>query len=141
MSKIGPLRKNDQQVQNRINELSTPSNLISTRPSAPSSSQTRRQAKMQDTAGFTDGRKVSGKSFGMKMGSKEIDSPSTFSTKQAAAIKKAPGFKNKEKAEKRATKMAHIRNKGTDAIKSGNQAKAQRLRKRYDRQKNRLSKS
>lgn len=141
MSRIRPLRKNDQQVQDRIDKLSTPSNLVSTRPSAPSSAQTRRQAKIQDTAGFTDGRKVNSKSFGMKMGSKEIDSPSTFSAKQAATITKAPAFKNKEKAAKRATKMAHIRNKGTDAIKSGNQAKAQRLRKRYDRQSKRLSKS
>lgn len=81
------------------------------------------------------------KSYNMDMGSKQIDSPTTFNSKQAATLQKAPGFKNEAKAEKRATKMAHLRNKGTDAIKSGNQAKAKRLRERYDRQAKRLSKS
>lgn len=105
------------------------------------SKMSRRKAMLKDTGAFSDGRTVKSKSYGMKMGSKQIDSPSTFSTKDFSNLSKAPSFKDNSKASKRATKMAHLRNKGEDAIASGNQAKAKRLRNRYDRQKKRLSKS
>ena len=136
MPKIGPLKKTDQMVK----EKSTPKNIFGYSPTT-SSAQTRKQAKIKDTAAFTDGRKVSGKSFGMKMGSKQIDSPSTFSAKQASTITKAPAFKNAEKANKIANRAAKTRSKGESALESGNLAKAKRMRKRYDRQTKRLKKS
>jgi len=140
MPKIGPQRKNDQQVSDMVKEKSTPKNIFGYSPTT-SSAQTRRQAKLKDTAAFTDGRKVSGKSFGMKMGSKQIDSPSTFSSKQAGTIAKAPAFKNTKKANRIANRAAKTRSKGESTLESGNLAKARRMRKRYDRQTKRLKKS
>lgn len=131
-----PLTKNDQKVQNRIDKLSTPSNLISTRPSAPSSRASRTQAMHQDTAAFTAGRKAKG----IKKGIASQSAPSLSGSKIESSpitTRKVAG-KNTGKLARKANKL---RGKGEDALASGNLRKAKRLRRRYDRQTNRVNKS
>lgn len=87
--------------------------------------------------------KVEAKSAGVKMelGSKEIDSPTSFRSNDLPKIKKASGKTDTGlKEQKRALKMQKLRAKGEAAIASGNQETARRLRKRYERQKSKLGK-
>lgn len=135
MSRFGPLRKNDQKVSNMVQQKSTPSNIFGYSPSS-SSAQTRRQAKIQDTAAFTDGRKIEG----IRKGIVAPSAPSLPSGKIESSpitTRKTAG-KNTRKLAQKADKL---RGKGEDALASGNLRKAKRLRRRYDRQTDRVSKS
>ena len=135
MSRFGPLRKNDQKVSNMVKKKSTPSNIFGYSPSS-SSAQTRRQAKMQDTAAFTDARKVEGVKKGIAAPSGSSLSGSKIESSPITTRKIAG--KNTRKLAQKADKL---RGKGEDALASGNLRKAKRLRRRYDRQTDRVNKS
>lgn len=87
--------------------------------------------------------KVEAKSAGVKMqlGSKEIDSPTSFRATDLPKIKTASGKTDTGlKEQKRALKMQKLRTKGEAAIAGGNQTTARRLRQKYERQKSKLGK-
>ena len=76
------------------------------------------------------------------VGSREISSPGPFRTDQQGNLNSMAGnFKNKSKANRIANRAAKTRGKGEAALESGNLAKAKRIRRKYDRQVNRLKKS
>lgn len=135
MSRFGPLRKNDQKVSNMVQQKSTPSSIFGYSPSS-SSAQTRRQAKMQDTAAFTDARKVEG----IRKGIAAPSGPSISGAKIESSpitTRKTAG-KNTGRLARKASKL---RGKGEDALASGNLGKARRLRRRYDRQTSKMNSS
>lgn len=76
--------------------------------------------------------------YTQSIGARQIDSPTNFRASQASNVESMN--KNFTSANRIANRAAKTRGKGEAALASGNVAKAGRIRKKYDRQTERLNK-